>query len=345
MNGLGFGYRHLGRGLLMILNETSRAAIATHVNFLGVAIAALLFSMAAEVPAVAQTTSSFEAQISAGQAALADKSFDRALTLGDTAIRIDPERWDGYALAGLALLNLKQYEPAADALSKAIERAPDAQQSRLRDLRRQCLVAETTADVRTPAKPAIAPQTGLAAPPSRVTNRASGLDLRGSYDPSLWVDPSTNLTWARPWYYPAPDKGWPWNLREAQSFCTMMNLGGYSDWRLPTAEELEHVFHPSSRSLLWSSPTFDPGYGIDHALAHKQWRLGEFVMGGKRYPGTQLLLWTSTSADKAGEHVGLYFGRRYNVRDELRMGSVLEGSSLPTPFQGYALCVRSEHAG
>jgi tetratricopeptide (TPR) repeat protein len=320
--------------------------MATHVNFLCVAIAALLFWMAAEVPAIAQTTSNFEAQISAGQRALADKSFERALSLGDTAIRIAPERWDGYALAGLALLNLKQYEPAADALSKAIERAPDAQQSRLRDLRRQCLVAESTAPAYAPAKPVVPSQAGSAAPLSPVVaGRASGLDLRGSYDPSLWVDPSTDLTWARPWYYPAPDKGWPWNLREAQSFCSTMSLGGYSDWRLPTADELQHVFHASRRSLLWSSPTFDPGYGIDHALADKQWRLGEFVMAGKRYPGTQLLLWTSTSADKAGEHVGLYFGQRYNVQDESRMGSILEGSALPTPFQGYALCVRSEHAG
>src|SRR5689334_12533161 len=104
--------------------ETARAAMTTQPIFSCVAIAAFLFLMAAGVPAMAQTPTSFEAQISAGQAALATKSFDRALTLGNAAIRIDPERWDGYALAGLALLNLKQYEPAADALSKAIERAP-----------------------------------------------------------------------------------------------------------------------------------------------------------------------------------------------------------------------------
>lgn len=348
----------------MTPGDTSRVAIATHaiathVSFSCVAIAALLFLMAAEVPAVAQTSSSsFEAQISAGQRALRDKSFDRALTLGDAAIRIDPERWDGYALAGLALLNLQQYEPAADALSKAIERAPDTQQSRLRDLRRQCLVAETATGTGAPANSAMAPvaqsaatasasspPTELATPRSPVAARASSLSLRGSYEPSLWVDPSSGLMWARPWYYPAPDRGWPWNLGEAQSFCTQMYLGGYTDWRLPTAEELQHVFHTSGRTWLWSRPTFDPGYGIDDALAHKQWRLGEFVIDGKRFPGTQLLLWTSTPADRAGEHVGMYFGRRYNVRDDLRKGITLEGSALPAPFQGYALCVRSEPAG
>ena len=261
----------------MTPDDSSRTAIATHLNFPCAVIAALLLSMAAEAPAVAQTSMSFEAQISAGQAALAARSFDRALTLGDAAIRIDPERWDGYALAGLALLNLKQYEPAADALSKAIERAPDEQQSRLRDLRRQCLVAETSA----PAQPATAPvaqsaapttasepQTELAATPAPVARRSVGLNLRGSYEPSVWVDPSTGLTWGRPWYYPAPDKGWPWNFREAQSFCTKVYLGGYSDWRLPTAEELQHVFHTSSRGFLWSRPEFDPGYGIDEAFKH-----------------------------------------------------------------------------
>jgi Protein of unknown function (DUF1566) len=331
--------------------------MATHLNFPRAAIAALLFSLAAAAPAIAQTSSSFEAQISAGQAALATRSFDRALTLGDAAIRIDPERWDGYALAGLALLNLKQYEPAADALSKAIERAPDAQQSRLRDLRRQCLLAESMADGRAPAQPAMAPvaqgteptiasspQTAMPAARPPVAGRAVGLNLRGSYEPSQWVDPSTGLTWGRPWYYPAPDRGWPWNLREAQSYCSTMYLGGYSDWRLPTAEELQHVFHTSGRSLLWSRPAFDPGYGIDDALAHKQWRLGEFVIDGKRFPGSQLLLWTSTPADKTGEHVALYFGRPYNVPDDMRKGMTLEGSTLSTPFQGYALCVRSEDA-
>jgi len=340
----------------MTSDNPSRVPVTTHLSLSWAAIAALLFSMAAAIPAVAQTSSSFESQISAGQAALKARSFDRALTLGDAAIRIDPERWDGYALAGLALLNLKQYEPAADALSKAIERAPDEQQSRLRDLRRQCLVAETTAGGHAPA-PAMAPvlqstaptiassqQTAPAAPRSPMAGRAVGLNLRGSYEPSLWVDPSTGLAWARPWYYPAPDRGWPWNLREAQSFCKTVTVGGYSDWRLPTAEELQHVFHTSGRSWLWSRPSFDPGYGIDDALAHKQWRLGEFVIDGKRFPGTQLLLWTSTPADKPGEHVGLYFGRRYNVQDDTRKGMTLEGAVLQTPFQGYALCVRSEDA-
>jgi hypothetical protein len=38
---------------------------------------------------------------------------------------------------------LKRYEDAADALSKAIDRAPESKQPALRDLRRQCLLAES----------------------------------------------------------------------------------------------------------------------------------------------------------------------------------------------------------
>jgi tetratricopeptide (TPR) repeat protein len=92
--------------------------------------------------AQAQTVPTFEDQIQQGQAQLAAGNAESALNLGDAAIRIDPERWDGYALAGQALLALKHYEAAADALSKAIERAPAAEQATLREQRRQSLIAE-----------------------------------------------------------------------------------------------------------------------------------------------------------------------------------------------------------
>ena len=40
-------------------------------------------------------------------------------------------------------MNLKRYEAAADTLSEAIKRAPESKQPALRDLRRQCLLAES----------------------------------------------------------------------------------------------------------------------------------------------------------------------------------------------------------
>jgi hypothetical protein len=79
-----------------------------------------------------------KAQLQAGSA-------DQALASGEHAIRMNANRWEGYALAAGALMNLKRYEEAADDFSKAIERAPQPKQAGLRDLRRQCLVAESGA--------------------------------------------------------------------------------------------------------------------------------------------------------------------------------------------------------
>jgi tol-pal system protein YbgF len=76
------------------------------------------------------------AQLQAGSA-------EQAVSSGRSAIKMSAGRWEGYALAGGALMNLKRYEEAADTLSKAIERAPEAKQPALRDLRRQCLLAES----------------------------------------------------------------------------------------------------------------------------------------------------------------------------------------------------------
>lgn len=54
-------------------------------------------------------------------------------------------------------------------------------------------------------------------------------------DPT-WTDPATRLMWA------ARDNGknvtWP----EARSYCSSLNLAGYSNWRLPTVDELAGVY-------------------------------------------------------------------------------------------------------
>ena len=109
---------------------------------------------------LAQSAGDFEAQLRAGDAALQSGRDDAALSAGDAAVRLAPERWDGYALSGRALLALKRYESAADALSKAIDRAPEGEQSELRDLRRQCLLEESGV---TPGAPAAAVAGGGAA--------------------------------------------------------------------------------------------------------------------------------------------------------------------------------------
>jgi hypothetical protein len=339
------------------MNSPRAFRAATHFSlvFSGLRASVILLAMTAGASAPAQEPSGFETQISAAHAALSAGDLDRALTFGDAAIRIGPERWDGYAVAGQALCELRRYEPAADALSKAIERAPEAQQATLRDLRRQCLVAESAKagaslpdrtvapSARDASQPDASPPRAELAPASPRENAQSVGTGGVRSDPSLWLDPATGLMWARPWYYPQNGTPMPWNLGEAQAFCTMLNLGGYSNWRLPSVDELQHVFHASGKAWRWSNPTFDPGYGIDEALRLKQWRPAELVIDGDHFEGNRLFLWTSTPADRAGEHVGLYFGKRYNVSDDQRMGTTFEGATFRTPFQGYALCVRIAH--
>jgi tetratricopeptide (TPR) repeat protein len=86
----------------------------------------------------------YDALIQQGKSQLQAGSAEPALAVGQSAIKIDKDRWEGYALAGGAQMNLKRYEPAADTLTEAIKRAPESKQAALRELRRQCLTAETS---------------------------------------------------------------------------------------------------------------------------------------------------------------------------------------------------------
>jgi hypothetical protein len=105
------------------------------------------------IRAVGQTGSDYDTLVHQGNSQLQAGSNDVALTTANTAIKLNADRWEAYALAGGALMNLKRYEDAADDFSDAIKRAPEAKQAGLRDLRKQCLLAEPGA----PASPAATP--------------------------------------------------------------------------------------------------------------------------------------------------------------------------------------------
>jgi tetratricopeptide (TPR) repeat protein len=116
---------------------------------------------------VAQSRPDYYALLQQGRAQLQAGSDDLALVTANSAIKLDAGRWEAYALAGGALMNLKRYEEAADDFSDAIKRAPEAKQQRLRDLRKQCLYAE--AGVPSTSAPAPVPAT---APSPATTTQA-----------------------------------------------------------------------------------------------------------------------------------------------------------------------------
>jgi hypothetical protein len=93
-----------------------------------------------------------------------------------------------------------------------------------------------------------------------------------------WTDPATDLTWA------SQDNGKAVNWSQANSYCRDLNIAGFTNWRLPTIDELAAMHDPNRANRMhikggiqltgweWSSNsqneggiisalTFDFGYG------------------------------------------------------------------------------------
>jgi tetratricopeptide (TPR) repeat protein len=131
--------------------------------------------------ASAQSAPDYDTLVHQGNAQLQAGTNDLALTTAQSAIKASPDRWEAYTLAGGALMNLKRYEEAADDFSKAIERAPEAKQTGIRNLRKQCLLAEAGASPNPAATP-----TPTAAPVTTTTQAEIVLwkTIENSHDPT-----------------------------------------------------------------------------------------------------------------------------------------------------------------
>jgi hypothetical protein len=55
-------------------------------------------------------------------------------------------------------------------------------------------------------------------------------------DKGLWKDGATGLTWS------AKDNGTSVSLNQAIDYCRSLRSGEYSDWRMPTVDELEALY-------------------------------------------------------------------------------------------------------
>jgi hypothetical protein len=293
---------------------------------------------AAATLAQAPATFDYDSTIKQGTAQLQSGSGDLAVASGEAAVRSAPGRWEGHALLGRSLLSVKRYEPAADALSEAIKLAPQSEQPALRDLRRECLLAEAGSSGAVTSGPIT---TAVPGQSSAADSRMSIETARRivSANDAEWLDASTGLTWARPWHYPPPVAN-QWNFADAQSFCSTLKLVGYSGWRLPSAEELKHVFLVSTAGWHGARPRFVDGFGLNKALSERTWAPASFTVNGVKYQGNRLFIWTSTPGDRVGEHVGFYFGEPHSIDDGVK-SSELKWGHMRNPFQGYALCVRA----
>jgi tetratricopeptide (TPR) repeat protein len=234
---------------------------------------------------VAQGGAEYDALIQRGNAQLQARTPDQALATGEQAIKMDATRWEGYALAGGALMNLKRYDEAIDTLSKSIDHAPAAKQPGLRDLIKQCVLAQS--GVAAPTGPAAAPQPAVTTQAEIVlwksiensTNPADFQSYLSQYPngafvvlskrhladvqtkadqqqqdlfaKSTWTDPSTGLMWTAA---TEKDKKGHMQLRllsfaGATEYCAKLMLGQHSDWRLPTIEEAVTLKKPSHDDL------------------------------------------------------------------------------------------------
>ena len=94
----------------------------------------------------------------------------------------------------------------------------------------------------------------------------------------VYVDPATNLMWQDAPYTDAEDGaysrehsvGKAGNWGHAVNYCRRLNYAGYTDWRLPTADELMDIHHLDGQVFVnfrdkdfWTStPTSDGKYYV-----------------------------------------------------------------------------------
>ena len=74
---------------------------------------------------------------------------------------------------------------------------------------------------------------------SSIKDQSSAQDTQAR---GYWVDPSTGLVWA------GKDNGKNASWKGAVKYCRNLRLGGYSDWRLATLDELKGIYDKNSNA-------------------------------------------------------------------------------------------------
>jgi hypothetical protein len=84
------------------------------------------------------------------------------------------------------------------------------------------------------------PETGRKDPESKKTTAADRPRKVGSRLEGIYLDPETKLMWT------TEDNGEDINWWDDTKYAEQLRLGSYSDWRLPTIDELEKLYDPKS---------------------------------------------------------------------------------------------------
>jgi hypothetical protein len=90
-----------------------------------------------------------------------------------------------------------------------------------------------------------------------------------------WIDPATGLMWA------GKDNGKDVNWHKAMNYCLDLRLGGYSDWRLATIEELQGIYDKNANA---------PGLGGKHNDEPFDFHVkGNLFLTGRQWSSSQRL--------------------------------------------------------
>ncbi len=106
-----------------------------------------------------------------------------------------------------------------------------------------------------------------------------------AYDNGTVKDTKTGLMWA------AKDNGEPINWKDGKKYCEDYKGGGYTDWRLPTLDDLASIYDSEN------------GYTTD---CYKEYK----VYTNKLIHISCWALWASETRGSEAAYFGFYVGRR-----------------------------------
>jgi Protein of unknown function (DUF1566) len=108
------------------------------------------------------------------------------------------------------------------------------------------------------------------------TDKAQQVQAKETLVHGYWLDPSTGLIWA------GRDNGKDVSWKNAVKYCRNLRLTGYSDWRLPTIDELQGIYEGSGFAVP------PPRKGIEWALAGRA-NGGLLLTGAREWSSSRVL--------------------------------------------------------